>query len=234
MIIQNVVGRRPHRPDLHACPRAISARASTLIAHASARELRGNGDRISHERLDREGVGRRRRHALARGRRAERMFELLAREGINIHMISTSEIKISVRGRREVRRARGARAPRRLRPALACDGAARRQLMSETPKGTRVELYDTTLRDGTQAEGIAFSVVRQAPDRRAPRRPRGRLHRGRLSGLEPAGRRVLPARARGAAPEDGAIARLRHDPPHRRQGRGRRRPAGAAGRRHRS
>ena len=50
---------------------------------------------------------------------AAKMFRILANEGINIQAISTSEIKVSLPRRREVHRARRARAARRLRPRAA-------------------------------------------------------------------------------------------------------------------
>ena len=59
-----------------------------------------------------------------------------------------------------------------------------------------VKIYDTTLRDGTQGEGITFSVAGQAPDRPAAGRPRRRLHRGRLARLQPEGHARSSARSR--------------------------------------
>ncbi len=43
-----------------------------------------------------KGFGGRRGYALPRGRRGSRMFRALADVGVNMQMISTSEIKISV------------------------------------------------------------------------------------------------------------------------------------------
>ena len=59
-----------------------------------------------------------------------------------------------------------------------------------------VEVFDTTLRDGTQARGRLALGRGQAAHRRAARSARRRLHRGRLARLEPEGRGVLRARAR--------------------------------------
>ena len=75
-----------------------------------------------------------------------------------------------------------------------------------------VEIFDTTLRDGTQARGRVALGRRQAAHRRAARRARRRLHRGRLARLEPEGRRVLRARARaqrGSAPRSSAFGATR-------------------------
>ena len=60
----------------------------------------------------------------------------------------------------------------------------------ETKGGTPVQIYDTTLRDGTQREGISLACadkLRIAQQLDASRR---RLHRGRLARLEPEGRRA--------------------------------------------
>ena len=61
-------------------------------------------------------------------------------------------------------------------------------------------VYDTTLRDGAQQEGLNLSVADKLTHRPAARRPRRRLHRGRLAGRQPQGHRVLPPRGRGARP----------------------------------
>ena len=92
--------------------------------------------------------------------------------------------------------------------------------------GAGVTIYDTTLRDGMQQEGMSVSVDEKVRIALRARRARAALHRGRLSGLEPQGDRLL--RAHGAREAAARRARgLRHDAP---QGRGRRRrprPAGA-------
>ena len=76
---------------------------------------------------------------------AAKMFQVLAQEGVNIEMISTSEIKISVVIDGQVYRARGT-------------GAAR-GIHRKTGEGMKdVLIYDTTLRDGCQAEDISFTL----------------------------------------------------------------------------
>ena len=61
-----------------------------------------------------------------------------------------------------------------------------------TPTGA-FHVYDTTLRDGAQQEGLNLSVADKLGDRPPARRARRRLHRGRLAGRQPQGHRVLPA-----------------------------------------
>ena len=56
---------------------------------------------------------------------------------------------------------------------------------------TDIHVYDTTLRDGAQQEGLNLSVADKLAIAAAARRARGRLHRGRLAGREPQGHRVL-------------------------------------------
>ena len=86
-------------------------------------------------------------------------------------------------------------------------------------------VYDTTLRDGAQGEGMSFSVGRQARGGPAARRARRRLRRGRLAGRAAEGHRVLRPRPHRAAAAARAAGRLRRDPQGRRAGR--HRPAGA-------
>ena len=88
----------------------------------------------------------------------------------------------------------------------------------------RIAIYDTTLRDGSQGEGVNFSlqdkllITRKLDDLGVD------LRRGRLPPVQPQGRRVLPRR-----PRSRPLARqdhgLRHDPPPRHRRRGRHRDA---------
>ena len=73
-----------HRNDYHAAMKTVNRTAE----ETGAREVRGD-DRIC--KISLVGVGMRSHAGIA-----SRMFGALAREGINIQMISTSEIKISV------------------------------------------------------------------------------------------------------------------------------------------
>ena len=73
-------------------------------------------------------------------------------------------------------------------------------------------VYDTTLRDGAQQEGLNLSVADKLAIARQHRRPRRRLHRGRLAGREPEGHRVLPPGAGGARPAARAARGVRRDP----------------------
>ena len=93
MIIQNV--SHDGATDMtFTVPRADRARAIELLA-TKAPELTGGGERLSYDdaiaKVSVVGVGMRSHSGVA-----SRMFELLAAENINIQMISTSEIKISV------------------------------------------------------------------------------------------------------------------------------------------
>jgi len=65
----------------------------------------------------------------------------------------------------------------------------------------RVEIYDTTLRDGSQLEGISFTVAPTRPSWRA-------LHRGRLARGEPQRRRVLPSSSTRTRAEELNVCRL--------------------------
>ena len=127
---------------------------------------------------------------------AASMFEVLAREGINIQMISTSEIKISVvidakYGELAVRALHAAlversswRAPR---VGAGRSGAARAwSAERDTDRHLRHDAARRLPGGGHRAHARG-----QAAHRRAPGRLRHRLRRGRLAGLEPARRGVL-------------------------------------------
>ena len=89
------------------------------------------------------------------------------------------------------------------------------------PPGTpsAVEIFDTTLRDGAQFEGISLSVEGQAPGGRATRLARRALDRGRLPPGEPEGRGVLPPGPHRVEAFDRAAGGVRFDPSSRGQGR---------------
>ena len=63
----------------------------------------------------------------------------------------------------------------------------------------RVEIYDTTLRDGSQLEGISLTVEDKLRIAEQLDWLGVALHRGGLARREPEGRRAVPARAGGAA-----------------------------------
>ena len=58
----------------------------------------------------------------------------------------------------------------------------------------RIAIYDTTLRDGSQGEGVNFSLQDKLLITAKLDDLGRRLHRGRLSALQPQGLRVLPGR----------------------------------------
>ena len=90
----------------------------------------------------------------------------------------------------------------------------------------RVEIYDTTLRDGSAARGHLAHRRRQAAHRRAARLARRRLHRGRVAGRQPEGRRALPARCRRSSQLDtSTLVAFGSHPPGEGQGRLRRHAA---------
>ena len=71
----------------------------------------------------------------------------------------------------------------------------------------RIYLFDTTLRDGAQTNGVDFTLHDKLAIAATARRPRRRLHRGRLSRREPDRHRAV---RRGARPARDPH-RLRHD-----------------------
>ena len=93
MIIQNQSRRRQDRLHVHRLARRLPAARWTCSNGRS--RTRDRRRAASGRRQGVEGVGGRRRHAHHVGI-ASQMFRTLSEEGINIQMISTSEIKISV------------------------------------------------------------------------------------------------------------------------------------------
>ncbi len=88
---------------------------------------------------------------------AAQMFKVLADEGINIEMIGTSEIKVSV----VVNLKYGELAMRALHDAFigrAAPAAAEGNglVMAASKK---ITIYDTTLRDGCQSEDVSLTVT---------------------------------------------------------------------------
>ena len=78
-------------------------------------------------------------------------------------------------------------------PGRRRHGAQLLPLVSAMPR-ERLYLFDTTLRDGAQMNGVDFTLHDKLTDREAARRARHRLHRGRLSGREPDRHRAVLAR----------------------------------------
>ena len=76
----------------------------------------------------------------------------------------------------------------------------------------QVKLYDTTLRDGMQGEGMSLSAAEKVRVVRCPRQARRAVDRGRLSELQSEGGRALRLARRGRAPARDDL-RLRDDPP---------------------
>ena len=77
----------------------------------------------------------------------------------------------------------------------------------------KVLVYDTTLRDGMQGEGMSLSVEREGARGARARRARRAPDRGGLPGLEPQGGGALRAARAARRFEHGRGRRLRHDPP---------------------
>ena len=85
--------RRHHRPHLHRAAQRLRQGAATWSRASRARDRRQG---VARRRRRRQGVDRRRRHAHATPASRRACSRCWRGEGINIQMISTSEIKISV------------------------------------------------------------------------------------------------------------------------------------------
>ena len=162
---------------------------------------------------------------------AATMFQVLAAERINIEMIATSEIKVSV----VVNSKYGELAMRALHDAFSTATATRtprrgRQFESDGGCKKYPDLRHHAARRMPVRRRFADGRG-QGHDCRAARRSRLRLHRGRMAGLERSRRGVLQ---RGQEDQDSPRedCGLRLDPPRRSARCGRSQPAIAAAHRH--
>ena len=148
MIVQNVSAAATglHRHLLHAAQDRRPARRWTRWTEDQGEV---GFESLLLRRPDRQGLAGRRRHADATPASRATFFEALADAGVNIEMISTSEIRISVVSRDGRRRRGRPRRAHRLRPRLrraarpsstegpadepATDGASRRWPSSAPP-----------------------------------------------------------------------------------------------------
>ena len=87
------VARRQDRLLVHRAPQRLRAHAGPAEDPGGAGHRRDRGDGRPE---DLQGVDRRHRHAAATSAWPRKMFRTLSEEGINIQMITTSEIKTSV------------------------------------------------------------------------------------------------------------------------------------------
>ena len=140
MIIQNA--SEDGTTDLtFTVPKADHQKALAIV-EKSLPEVHAKGVRVDTDiaKVSVVGVGMRTHAGVA-----ATMFQTLAREKINIQMISTSEIKISV----VIDAKQSDQAVRALHRGL-------HHQLEEVMKD--VLLYDTTLRDGCQAEDVSFTL----------------------------------------------------------------------------
>ena len=85
---------------------------------------------------------------------------------------------------------------RPVEPLINCPPAPERK---RSAMGRTIEIYDTTLRDGTQAENFNLSVDDKIRITHGPGQTRYRFHRGRLAGLQSGLRRIFPENSWGAS-----------------------------------
>ena len=138
---------RPHEPDVHAAGGRRAARAEDCWPSSAPTSVAA--DQIKTEenlsKVSVVGVGMRSHAGVAL-----KMFEILAKENIHIHLISTTEIKISCVIDAEVRRARRARAARRLRARQRQDLARR---VASLPTPYRPGHLEPGAREGSDLRG---------------------------------------------------------------------------------
>jgi aspartate kinase len=147
MIVQNVGdhGRTDITFTVHA--NDLTATQKTVDRLVAELGVRGVSSSEKVGKVSVVGLGMRNHAGVA-----ARMFDLLASENINIQMISTSEIKISV----VVDVNAVDRAVNVLHKGVHRRRCRRRARGHHCMKN--VDVYDTTLRDGTQGEGVNFTV----------------------------------------------------------------------------
>ena len=161
-----------------------------------------------------------------RGRRARHRPRRAVPRRRDLHDRHGRRARARLRGRRPRDRrrqagrdhARGADRPSTTR----CTGATERYrewldpVAGRRAKVASIQLYDATLRDGMQGEGMSLTRGREAARRPRARRARRPPHRGGLPGVEPQGARALRA-ARRRALRARADRRVRDDAPPRRR-----------------
>ena len=91
MIVQNIAHRRHDRHDLHPHKDDLPAARKVIEAQAAQIGARSHTAKGGISKLSVVGIGMRSHTGVAAA-----LFQALAEAGINIQMISTSEIKISV------------------------------------------------------------------------------------------------------------------------------------------
>ena len=165
MIVQNVSAASTGRTDISfTLPKADGERALTALA--SAQEAVGF-ESLQYDDQIGKLVARRRRHAHRRRASRRGCSRRCTTPGINIEMISTSEIRISVvdarrqRARRRARRAHGVRARRRGRRGRA----RRHRALRTTPSPRHPVASDAAAadrRDPPASRGIPAKVPRTA------------------------------------------------------------------------
>ena len=160
MIVQNIGADGRHRHDLHRAARPTCRARRTCWTRPQA-EL---GFEALHRRPGRrQDQRRRRRHAQPCGRRHDACSRRWPTKGINIQVISTSEIKVSVLIGVGLHRTGGARAahrlwPGRARPTLRCGRAD----PAASPPPDRSRLPTPCRIDRLMARGAGFFGSRYA------------------------------------------------------------------------
>ena len=176
MIAQNVGQRRPGRPSASPCSRTNCPRRCAVL-EPLADEL---GARVESRGGGEQGVDRRHRHADAHRRRREDVRRAGGRDSVNMKMITTGDIKISVLVDKAdgvegaAGGAPGVRPATSRVPAPACPIASGgSQLIRKRPPGQRRGCRPT---DIAADRAAAQQHGRHRRQRRAARTPTGPHH----------------------------------------------------------